>query len=159
MAKHARLFKEYLTEQSEKIYKYITVFCTHKNRAVRKHAFPALDAFLTQVSHEIISDARSAESNRETFKVGRIWFITEHVTLTPVKYTQFFMREFWNGLDSRTSGMYDISMCIRGFGLFAKATKRFLGAAEVKKMAQKMISFQHRYFSQYVLRTKCASYE
>jgi hypothetical protein len=58
------------------------------------------------------------------------------------------MREFWNGLDSRTSGMYDISMCIRGFGLFAKATKTFLGAAEVKKMAQKMISFQHRYFSQ-----------
>lgn len=66
------------------------------------------------------------------------------------------MREFWNGLDSRTSGMYDISMCIRGFGLFAKATKRFLGVQEVKKMAQKMISFQHRYFSQYVS-VNCAS--
>jgi hypothetical protein len=69
LTQHATLFKQYLTEHSEKIYKYLVNFCTHKNRSLRSCAFAALDEFLLQVANEIVSEQRSAQSNLDTFRV------------------------------------------------------------------------------------------
>jgi hypothetical protein len=85
LARHAPLFKQYLTEHSEKIYEYLVNYCTHKNRLLRSLAFLALDAFLTQVANEIVGEQRSAQSNLDTFKVSCA-SQTER-SLTPPKIT------------------------------------------------------------------------
>jgi hypothetical protein len=106
--KHAHLFRKYLTELSEKIYRQINSYCLHINRSLRRGAFAALESFLAQVANEMAGNERSYEANLATFK--------------------FFMKEFTLGIDSRASGLLEVSVCIRGFGRFAKATKKFLGS-------------------------------
>lgn len=49
IALHGHIFKEYLTEDSDKMYKRISSWCVHQNKKVRDVAFPALEAFLAQV--------------------------------------------------------------------------------------------------------------
>jgi hypothetical protein len=66
---HAELLREYLTEDSERMYARIIVFCKHQNSAVRSAAFPALDAFFTKVSSELVKGARSQLADQDTFKV------------------------------------------------------------------------------------------
>lgn len=66
---HAPLFKEYLTEDSEQMYSRLYFLCKHQNDKVRQKAFPALDSFFLQVSNELISGARNALNDQETFKV------------------------------------------------------------------------------------------
>ena len=47
---HGTLIKEYLTEDSEKMYQRITTWCKHPtNKKVRDVAFSALEAFFAQV--------------------------------------------------------------------------------------------------------------
>jgi hypothetical protein len=53
IAKHAHLFKQYLTEQSPKIYSYLKTYCTHQNKGLRQIAFQALDLFFTEVSQAL----------------------------------------------------------------------------------------------------------
>ena len=69
MATHAFLIKEYLTEDSEKMYNRISALCKHKNKKLKYTAYPALKAFLMQVANELVSANRNSESNKETFKV------------------------------------------------------------------------------------------
>lgn len=47
---HGALIKEYLTEDSEKMYTRITTWCKHPtNKKVRDTAFASLEVFFTQV--------------------------------------------------------------------------------------------------------------
>jgi hypothetical protein len=47
---HGALIKEYLTEDSEKMYQRITAWCKHPtNKKVRDVAFSALESFFAQV--------------------------------------------------------------------------------------------------------------
>lgn len=103
-------------------------YCSHNNRAVRRLAFGALDAFLTQVAGEIASpeQKRSHEANVAAFK--------------------FFLQDFWTGLESQSAGLYEVSVAIRGFGKFARVTKRYLGVSQVKKMLDKLILFSERFY-------------
>lgn len=55
IAKHAKLFKQFLTEQSSKIYSYLKSYCTHQNKNVRYVAFLALDSFFTEVETSVFS--------------------------------------------------------------------------------------------------------
>lgn len=69
LATHANVFRQYLTEDSQKMYGRVSPLCVHQNKKLRDHALAALDAFLGQVSNELVSTQRDPESNRETFKV------------------------------------------------------------------------------------------
>jgi hypothetical protein len=77
IALHSDIFKKYLTEHSHKIYGFLKVFFTHKNPRVRQAAFPAVDAFFTVVANEIVSGEREAKSNKETFKVSFLSFLSD----------------------------------------------------------------------------------
>jgi hypothetical protein len=57
------------------------------------------------------------------------------------------MTEFYKGIESQSSGLLEISICIRGFGKFAAATKKFLGNDEVKQMIHKLFTFSEQYYS------------
>lgn len=65
--------------------------------------------------------------------------------LVIVLTAQFFLKEFWTRLDSQSSGLLEVSVCIRGFGKFAKPAKEYLGVSEVKKMLYKLFTFSERY--------------
>jgi len=71
--KQAPIFRQYLTEQCEKIYKLIFGYCTHANRSLQRVAFPALESFLVQIASEITSGARSLENDKLTFRVRDLW--------------------------------------------------------------------------------------
>jgi hypothetical protein len=62
--------REYLTEDSEKMFYRLVALCTHKNNKLVYAAFPALKAFLRQVANELVSGNRNQESNKETFRVS-----------------------------------------------------------------------------------------
>ena len=68
--KHATLFRQYLTEQSPKIYSYLKNYCLHINKKVRQIAFLALESFFTEVSNEIVDGNRNPQNDRETFTVS-----------------------------------------------------------------------------------------
>ena len=70
IATHADLFRQYLTEDSVKMYKLISYYCKHTNKKVRDLAFPALENFLNQVSSELTSGVRNSAADQETFKVS-----------------------------------------------------------------------------------------
>lgn len=71
-ARHANIFKQFMTEDSEKFFIRITTLCKHKNKQVKENAFLALEAFLSYVAQELISGARSRESDEATFAVCHI---------------------------------------------------------------------------------------
>lgn len=128
ITRHATLFKRYLTHEYIKVYTKLKSYCSHGNRLVRRAAFPALDAFLTEVAGEIgLNQQRNQDVNRAAFK--------------------YFMNEFFQGFDSNTAGIYEISVAIRGFGKFAKVTRRMMGAGQVKNMLDKLIGFSDRFYS------------
>ena len=74
LSTHAGVFRQYLTEDSEKMYGRIAPLCQHQNKKLRDHALAALDAFLGQVSSELVSTQRDPASNRDTFKVRHLTF-------------------------------------------------------------------------------------
>jgi hypothetical protein len=67
--KHAHLFRKYLTELSERIYRQLHSYCLHINRSLRRAAFLALESFLAQVANEMAGNERSFDANLATFKV------------------------------------------------------------------------------------------
>ena len=69
LTEHAFLFKEYLTEDADRLFATLTHLCKHQNVDVHRAAFRAIDAFLHHVANELVSDARSTASNHATFKV------------------------------------------------------------------------------------------
>lgn len=67
---HGTLLKEYLTEDSEKMYTRLTNWCKHpSNKKVRDMAFTALEVFLSQVAKELVSGARDFVHDKNTFQV------------------------------------------------------------------------------------------
>jgi hypothetical protein len=57
------------------------------------------------------------------------------------------MRKFYDLLESGSSGVYDISIAIRGFGCFAPAIKQFMGSWELKRLLAKLFAFQETVFT------------
>jgi len=111
--RHSELFKQHLTENNQVIYKALKNYSTNKYKPVRYNAIPAIDKFFSQIANEISSVNRGSNRDLDIFK--------------------YFMKEFWNGIDSQTSGLLEVSVCIRGFGKFAKATKKYLARHECNR--------------------------
>ena len=123
------MFKRYITEKCAEMFKSIRKWCLHINRTLSRQAFDALDAFLLIIADELVSSNRSADSNRATLRD--------------------FLKEFWSGLESLQCSILEVSVCVRGFGYFAKATQEYMSSAEVKKILQKLLVFSDQYYSKY----------
>jgi len=70
------------------VYNLIIKFCKHQNSRLSICAFRALEVFFIQVANELLSEKRNLESNKETFR--------------------FFMKEFWNGIESPSSTISEV---------------------------------------------------
>jgi len=127
LASHAFLFKEYLTEDAERMFGLLSKLCKHHNKDVHRKGFEALDAFLQQVANELVAEARDINSNRATYK--------------------FFVRKFFEMLENPAGGVEEISIAVRGFGRFAAPTAKYSSIPELKKVLNKLFQFSERYYA------------
>ncbi|KYQ91591.1 DNA-dependent protein kinase subunit [Tieghemostelium lacteum] len=122
--KHSTVFKQYLTEQSEKFFERLEYWCKHGNKQNRDIAFNTVDVFLSQIAKELTSGNRNLEADQATFK--------------------YFIRKFYSIFENNQSTGFEISIAIRGCGRFASPVKSFLGEYELKSLLSSFIKFSEK---------------
>ncbi|EFA79656.1 DNA-dependent protein kinase subunit [Heterostelium album PN500] len=122
--RHTSLFKQYLTEQSEKFFARLEEWCKHINKKNRDLAFNTIDSFLQQIANELTVGNRSIESDQATFK--------------------YFIRKFYSIFENNNSTPFDISIAIRGCGRFAAPVKAFIGEWELKSLLGSLFKFSEK---------------
>ncbi len=128
ISKHADLFAEYLTEDCEKIFVVFTqgpkCLCRHNNKDLRVLAYKALDSFLKQVDGQLCSGKRNPDTDKNNFA--------------------FFVKKFFEMIQSEVDSRAEIEMAISGFGAFAPSIAHFLGQNEVKSVLHKLFQLSDR---------------
>ncbi len=143
------------------MYARLSPLCLHTNKKLRDNAFSALDAFMQQVSNELISGQRSADANRETFKVLFLSHasythalihheVVEFVSSYSDTLVQFFVRKFFGILEAPTGTVREKSIAIRGLGKLAGPIRSFMGTQELRKTIQRLFQFSESYYKGYV---------
>ncbi|PRP75851.1 DNA-dependent protein kinase subunit [Planoprotostelium fungivorum] len=127
ISSHGSLFRQYLTQDAEKMFQRLFALCKHQNKKLRSKAFAAYEVFIIQVSFEITSGSRNSSSDEATFR--------------------FFIRSFYEMLESSSSRIYEVSTAIRGLGYMADPICQFMGQNELKKMLSKLVTMCQRFYS------------
>ncbi|KAM9198416.1 DNA-dependent protein kinase catalytic subunit isoform 2-T2 [Dugong dugon] len=99
-ALHASQFSTCLLDNYVSLFDLLSKWCGHTNSELKKAAHAALEAFLKQVSFMV---ARDAERNKSTL--------------------QYFMKQFYEIIRNTDSSNKELSIAIRGYGLFAGPCK------------------------------------
>ncbi|XP_006204718.2 DNA-dependent protein kinase catalytic subunit isoform X2 [Vicugna pacos] len=100
LALHASQFSTCLLEHCASMFEVLSKWCSHTNAELKKAAHSALESFLKQVSSVVASDA---EAHRREL--------------------QFFMEQFCRVIRNTDASSKDLSIAIRGYGLFAGPCK------------------------------------
>ncbi|KAM5158207.1 DNA-dependent protein kinase catalytic subunit [Mantella aurantiaca] len=100
IALHASQFSNYLIENYRSLFEVMSRWCGHTNYEMKKLAMAALESFLKQVALLVANDA---ESHKDKL--------------------QFFMEQFYKIIRRMESSNKELSIAIRGYGLFAAPCK------------------------------------
>ncbi|XP_077348787.1 DNA-dependent protein kinase catalytic subunit isoform X2 [Lithobates pipiens] len=100
MALHASQFSNYLIENYRSLFEVMSKWCGHANHEMKRLAFIALESFLKQVALVVTNDAEAHKSK-----------------------LQFFMEQFYKIIRKMESTNKELSIAIRGYGLFAAPCK------------------------------------
>ncbi|OCT76787.1 hypothetical protein XELAEV_18031990mg [Xenopus laevis] len=100
LALHASQFSSYLMDDYQSLFEVISKWCGHTNGEMKKLAFAALDSFLKQIAHLVASDAETHKNK-----------------------LHFFMEQFYEIIRKMDSSNKELSIAIRGYGLFAAPCK------------------------------------
>ncbi|KAG8570891.1 hypothetical protein GDO81_011464 [Engystomops pustulosus] len=100
LAQHASQFNTFLMDNYQTIFEILSKWCGHPNHEMKKNAFTALDSFLKQVAMLVTNDA---EAHKDKL--------------------QFFMEEFYKIIRKMESSNKELSIAVRGYGLFAAPCK------------------------------------
>uniref|UniRef100_F6UGH4 DNA-dependent protein kinase catalytic subunit n=1 Tax=Xenopus tropicalis TaxID=8364 RepID=F6UGH4_XENTR len=100
LALHASQFSNYLMDNYQSLFEVISKWCGHTNGEIKKLAFAALDSFLKQIAHLV---ANNAEAHKNKL--------------------QFFMEQFYKVIRKMDCSNKELSIAIRGYGLFAAPCK------------------------------------
>ncbi len=129
--KHADLFAEYLTVDCVKILECLTqgpkALCRHQNKDVRSLSYKALEAFFKQVSTQLCLGKRNQQKDVADFS--------------------FFVKKFFEMVQTELDSRSDIQIAVAGFGAFAPAIARFLGQKELKNVLNKLFQLSDRVIS------------
>ncbi|KAM5298283.1 DNA-dependent protein kinase catalytic subunit [Ctenodactylus gundi] len=112
---HASQFSTYLLDNYVSLFEVLSKWCSHINLEVKKAAHSALESFLKQVSFMV---SRDAEAHRSML--------------------QYFMEQFYGIIRSTDSNNKELSIAIRGYGLFAGSCK-VINAKDVDFMYVELI--------------------
>ncbi|XP_010211401.1 PREDICTED: DNA-dependent protein kinase catalytic subunit-like, partial [Tinamus guttatus] len=99
-SRHAAQFGTFLLDNYVSLFKTICKWCGHTNQELKKAGHSALDSFLKQISLMVAKDAQLHESK-----------------------LQFFMEQFYEIIRRMESSNKELSIAIRGYGLFAAPCK------------------------------------
>ncbi|XP_040210104.1 DNA-dependent protein kinase catalytic subunit [Rana temporaria] len=100
MALHASQFSNYLIENYLSLFEVMSKWCGHSNHEMKRLALIALESFLKQVALVVTNDAEAHKSK-----------------------LQFFMEQFYKIIRKMESSNKELSIAIRGYGLFAAPCK------------------------------------
>ncbi|XP_044600073.2 DNA-dependent protein kinase catalytic subunit [Equus asinus] len=97
---HASQFSTCLLENYVSLFEVLSKWCGHTNIELKKAAHSALESFLKQVSFMVAKDAERHKNK-----------------------LQYFMEQFYGIIRNMDSNSKDLSIAIRGYGLFAGPCK------------------------------------
>ncbi|XP_036194617.1 DNA-dependent protein kinase catalytic subunit [Myotis myotis] len=112
---HASQFSTCLLDNYVSLFEVMSKWCSHTNIELKKAAHSALDSFLKQVSFLVAKDAEMHKSK-----------------------LQYFMEQFYGIIRNMDSNSKDLSIAIRGYGLFAGPCK-VINAKDVDFMYVELI--------------------
>ncbi|XP_070248944.1 DNA-dependent protein kinase catalytic subunit [Myotis yumanensis] len=112
---HASQFSTCLLDNYVSLFEVMSKWCSHTNIEMKKAAHSALDSFLKQVSFLVAKDAEMHKSK-----------------------LQYFMEQFYGIIRNMDSNSKDLSIAIRGYGLFAGPCK-VINAKDVDFMYVELI--------------------
>ncbi|XP_077022849.1 DNA-dependent protein kinase catalytic subunit isoform X2 [Tamandua tetradactyla] len=114
-ALHASQFSTYLLDNYISLFEVLSKWCNHTNAELKKAGNSALDSFLKQVSFMVAKDAEMHKSK-----------------------LQYFMEQFYEIIRNMDSNNKELSIAIRGYGLFAGPCK-VINAEDVNLMYIELI--------------------
>ncbi|XP_044937720.1 DNA-dependent protein kinase catalytic subunit isoform X2 [Mustela putorius furo] len=97
---HASQFSTCLLDNYVSLFEVLSKWCSHTNVELKKAAHSALESFLKQISFMVAKDAEMHKSK-----------------------LQYFMEQFYGIIRNMDSNSKDLSIAIRGYGLFAGPCK------------------------------------
>nr|XP_025866823.1 DNA-dependent protein kinase catalytic subunit isoform X1 [Vulpes vulpes] len=97
---HASQFSTCLLDNYVSLFEVLSKWCSHTNVEMKKAAHSALESFLKQISFMLAKDAEMHKSK-----------------------LQYFMEQFYGIIRNMDSNSKDLSIAIRGYGLFAGPCK------------------------------------
>ncbi|XP_066122188.1 DNA-dependent protein kinase catalytic subunit isoform X1 [Saccopteryx bilineata] len=112
---HASQFSTCLLDNYISLFEVLSKWCSHANIELKKAAHSALESFLKQVSFLVAKDAEMHKSK-----------------------LQYFMEQFYGIIRNMDSNNKDLSIAIRGYGLFARSCK-VINAKDVDFMYVELI--------------------
>ncbi|XP_073085590.1 DNA-dependent protein kinase catalytic subunit isoform X1 [Manis javanica] len=112
---HASQFSTCLLDNYISLFEVLSTWCSHTNIELKKAAYSALESFLRQVSLMVAKDAEMHKSK-----------------------LQYFMEQFYGIIKNVDSNSKDLSIAIRGYGLFAGPCK-VINAKDVDFMYVELI--------------------
>ncbi|MBZ3885751.1 DNA-dependent protein kinase catalytic subunit [Sciurus carolinensis] len=112
---HASQFSTCLLENYISLFEVLSKWCSHMNVELKKAAYSALESFLKQVSFMVAKDAEKHKSK-----------------------LQYFMEQFYGIIRNTDSNNKELSIAIRGYGLFAGPCK-VINAKDVDFMYVELI--------------------
>uniref|UniRef100_A0A452TWI8 DNA-dependent protein kinase catalytic subunit n=1 Tax=Ursus maritimus TaxID=29073 RepID=A0A452TWI8_URSMA len=112
---HASQFSTCLLDNYVSLFEVLSKWCSHSNVELKKAAHSALESFLKQISFMVAKDAEMHKSK-----------------------LQYFMEQFYGIIRNMDSNSKDLSIAIRGYGLFAGPCK-VINAKDVDFMYVELI--------------------
>ncbi|KAL1788740.1 DNA-dependent protein kinase catalytic subunit isoform X1 [Sigmodon hispidus] len=112
---HASQFATCLLDNYNTLFEVLSKWCSHTNVELRKTAHSALESFLKQISFTVAEDAELHKSQ-----------------------LQYFMEQFYRIIRNADSNNKELSIAIRGYGLFAGPCK-VINAKDVDFMYVELI--------------------
>ncbi|XP_053785435.1 DNA-dependent protein kinase catalytic subunit isoform X4 [Desmodus rotundus] len=112
---HASQFSTCLLDNYVSLFEVLSKWCSHTNIELKKAAHSALESFLKQISFLVAKDAEMHKSK-----------------------LQYFMEQFYGIIRNMDSNSKDLSIAIRGYGLFAGSCK-IINAKDVDFMYVELI--------------------
>ncbi|XP_058420517.1 DNA-dependent protein kinase catalytic subunit isoform X2 [Diceros bicornis minor] len=112
---HASQFSTCLLDNYVSLFEVLSKWCSHTNIELKKAAHSALESFLKQISFMVAKDAEMHKSK-----------------------LQYFMEQFYGIIRNMDSNSKDLSIAIRGYGLFAGPCK-VINAKDVDLMYIELI--------------------
>uniref|UniRef100_A0A8U8BGC8 DNA-dependent protein kinase catalytic subunit n=1 Tax=Geospiza parvula TaxID=87175 RepID=A0A8U8BGC8_GEOPR len=97
---HSAQFGALLLDNYMSLYEVMSKWCGHTHQELKKASYSALDSFLKQISLMVAKDAELHKSK-----------------------LQFFMEQFYGTIRRMDSSSKELSIAIRGYGLFASPCK------------------------------------